>query len=180
MNPPTTPAIVQARYLRSLDPSLKRGAWTSEEDARLREAVKVWGKSWVDVAECIEGRNNEQCRDRWSNLTSGKKASVSREIKFESEIAEEEALPEDAGNEGPSADTSANDASKNTEARARPVKVRYWTEDEDAALWTAVEDLGARGCNWEEVSKRVSEVGDGRSSKQVGAFWTHINYRANN
>jgi len=50
-----------------LDPELKRGNWTAEEDEKLRHAVAVYGKSWVDVAAFIPGRNNDQCRERWND-----------------------------------------------------------------------------------------------------------------
>lgn len=67
----------QNRYLRSLDPTLKRGPWTPEEDEHLRRAAAVFGHSWVDVAAFVEGRNNEQCRERYQeylnpSLTKGK------------------------------------------------------------------------------------------------------------
>jgi Myb-like DNA-binding domain len=52
--------------LRTLDPELRRGPWSPEEDAKLRLAVEAYGNSWLDVALTIEGRNNEQCRDRWN------------------------------------------------------------------------------------------------------------------
>ena len=72
-----TPQQCQNRYQRTLDPTLRHGAWTAEEDAKLRQAVSVFGNSWTEVAEVIAGRNNEQCRDRWSDkinptLTRGK------------------------------------------------------------------------------------------------------------
>lgn len=60
-------AQCQIRYTRTLDPKLKRGAWSSEEDDRLRIAVSIYGNSWIDVASLVEGRNRDQCRDRWSD-----------------------------------------------------------------------------------------------------------------
>ena len=60
-----TPAQCQNRYTRTLDPTLRRGPWTPEEDEKLRRAAAVFGNSWIDVAAFVEGRNNEQCRDRY-------------------------------------------------------------------------------------------------------------------
>ncbi|KAI1792838.1 hypothetical protein LXA43DRAFT_972192 [Ganoderma leucocontextum] len=60
-----TCAQCQNRYLRTLDPTLKRGPWTPDEDEHLRRAAAVFGHSWVDVAAFVEGRNNEQCRERY-------------------------------------------------------------------------------------------------------------------
>ncbi|KAF8232476.1 hypothetical protein L208DRAFT_1272139, partial [Tricholoma matsutake] len=61
----------QSRYSR-LDPALKRGKWSKEEDARLELAFKAYGNSWVDVAACIPSRTNGQCRQRWSELSSSR------------------------------------------------------------------------------------------------------------
>ncbi|KZP24602.1 hypothetical protein FIBSPDRAFT_856792 [Athelia psychrophila] len=72
------PRQCRNRYERTLHPSIQRGAWSAEEDERLRLAVKAYGMaSWADVAEVVLGRNNEQCRDRWQDnlnpsLTKGK------------------------------------------------------------------------------------------------------------
>lgn len=61
-----TPAQCQARWCKTLNPSLRRGAWTEEEDTRLRKAVSGYGTSWVQVATTIPGRTNDQCRERWT------------------------------------------------------------------------------------------------------------------
>ncbi len=65
MSPNATAQQCQNRYLKSLDPNLRKGAWSDDEDDRLRSAVDVYGLSWVDIAAAIPGRTNEQCRDRW-------------------------------------------------------------------------------------------------------------------
>ncbi|PBK72871.1 hypothetical protein ARMSODRAFT_953281 [Armillaria solidipes] len=52
----------EARYVRL---HLDRRPWTAAEDARLYLAVAGYGQSWVDVASAMQGRTNDQCRDRW-------------------------------------------------------------------------------------------------------------------
>jgi len=49
--------------------------WTPEEDAMLRQAVKVHGeRNWKLIAEMVPGRNHTQCLQRWSKvLTPGLK-----------------------------------------------------------------------------------------------------------
>lgn len=61
----------QSRYPR-LDPALKRGKWSTEEDSRLELAFKAYGNSWVEVAACIPGRTNDQCREHWSEMSSSR------------------------------------------------------------------------------------------------------------
>ncbi|KAI0650090.1 hypothetical protein C8Q79DRAFT_1006389 [Trametes meyenii] len=65
-----TASQCQNRYLRTLDPALKRGPWTADEDERLRQTVAAIGHTWVDVAQFVQGRNNEQCRDRYQDYLS--------------------------------------------------------------------------------------------------------------
>lgn len=61
------PQQCQQRFVRTLDPTIQHGLWTEDEDAKLRSAVAVYGNSWTEVAEVIQGRTNEQCRDHWSD-----------------------------------------------------------------------------------------------------------------
>lgn len=66
MDEHVTPPQCQARWCKTLDPSLRRGTWTEEEDNQLRKAVEGYGTSWVQVASAIPGRTNDQCRERWT------------------------------------------------------------------------------------------------------------------
>lgn len=66
VSPDSTAQQCQNRYQRTLDPTLKRGPWSPAEDAKLQLAVSAYGNSWVDVATMMDGRSNEQCRDRWN------------------------------------------------------------------------------------------------------------------
>jgi len=82
VSPDATAQQCQNRYQRSLDPALKRGPWSPAEDAKLRLAVSAYGNSWVDVASMMEGRSNEQCRDRWNERLDPK---INREAWTEEE-----------------------------------------------------------------------------------------------
>uniref|UniRef100_A0A8C3V7X9 snRNA-activating protein complex subunit 4 n=1 Tax=Catharus ustulatus TaxID=91951 RepID=A0A8C3V7X9_CATUS len=54
------------RWTKSVDPSLKKGAWTAEEDAMLVAAVrKHKGKNWYKIRTEVPGRSDAQCRDRY-------------------------------------------------------------------------------------------------------------------
>ena len=60
-----TPAQCATRYRASLNPAIKRGAWTPEEDALLKQAVALHGTSWTKVKELVKGRTGPQCRERY-------------------------------------------------------------------------------------------------------------------
>lgn len=53
------------RWFHSLDPSLKKGAWTDEEDHLLRTGVQLFVGQWSKIAERIPGRTDDQCAKRW-------------------------------------------------------------------------------------------------------------------
>lgn len=55
----------QGRYSRTLDPDLRRGPWSGDEDARLRRAVEVYGHQWTEISLFVPNRSSDQCRDRW-------------------------------------------------------------------------------------------------------------------
>ena len=70
VSPHATAAQCQTRWSKTLDPTLKRGNWTEEEDERLRKSVAAYGALWVQVAPAISGRTNDQCRERWHELVN--------------------------------------------------------------------------------------------------------------
>jgi hypothetical protein len=56
----------RSRWTLVLDPTNEnKGKWTPEENAKLTEAVRRHGNSWVEVAELVRGRTSHQCRIRW-------------------------------------------------------------------------------------------------------------------
>ncbi|KAJ2933669.1 hypothetical protein H1R20_g3426, partial [Candolleomyces eurysporus] len=54
-----TPTQCQNRYNKSLDPNIKRGAWTGVEDERLKKAVAAFGSAWV--------RNSNASKNVWAD-----------------------------------------------------------------------------------------------------------------
>jgi Myb-like DNA-binding domain len=58
------------RYIKTLNPSIKRGKWQPMEDVNLILAVKVFGPNWVLVSEQIKNRTDIQCRERYCNVLS--------------------------------------------------------------------------------------------------------------
>ncbi|KAL9642120.1 hypothetical protein ABK040_007125 [Willaertia magna] len=57
------------RWLKTLDPKIKKGKWTVEEDKRLIMAVHAYPpNNWVLVQRHVPGRTDVQCRERWCNI----------------------------------------------------------------------------------------------------------------
>ncbi|KAK6871674.1 Myb-like DNA-binding protein BAS1 [Candida tropicalis] len=56
------------RWTNSLDPSLRKGKWTKEEDEALIEAYKKHGASWLKVSSEISGRTDDQCAKRYMEV----------------------------------------------------------------------------------------------------------------
>ena len=56
------------RWQKVLNPDIKKGAWTPQEDECLINALKKHGQGkWSLTAESVPGRNGKQCRERWHN-----------------------------------------------------------------------------------------------------------------
>lgn len=56
------------RWKNCLDPSLKRGKWSEDEDSRLKAAIAKHGHRWSMVAACVPPRTDSQCLRRWKLL----------------------------------------------------------------------------------------------------------------
>eukprot|EP00171_Calliarthron_tuberculosum_P019723 IDg19723t1 len=56
------------RWQKVLQPGLKKGPWTQEEDEKICELVKKLGANkWSSIAKKLPGRIGKQCRERWFN-----------------------------------------------------------------------------------------------------------------
>lgn len=56
------------RWMALLDPHLRRGRWTPEEDLILMELYKKYGPLWQQIARSIEGRTEHQCSKRYMEI----------------------------------------------------------------------------------------------------------------
>ncbi|KAE8155078.1 Homeodomain-like protein [Aspergillus avenaceus] len=56
------------RWFHSLDPSLRKGRWTNDEDKLLRDAYERLGPSWKEIALLIPGRKDDQCAKRYNDI----------------------------------------------------------------------------------------------------------------
>jgi hypothetical protein len=58
------------RWLRSLNPEIKKDEWSEDDDLLLMQLVDIHGcKSWRKINESL-GRSDVNCRNRWRTLKS--------------------------------------------------------------------------------------------------------------
>lgn len=66
--PGRTPKDCRKRWFHSLDPSLRKGRWSQEEDhILLREYSRV-GPAWKHIALLLPGRKDDQCAKRYTEI----------------------------------------------------------------------------------------------------------------
>ncbi|ORY81301.1 Homeodomain-like protein [Leucosporidium creatinivorum] len=53
------------RWFHSLDPAVRKGRWSTEEDQLLRDLHAELGPKWKEIALRIPGRKDDQCSKRW-------------------------------------------------------------------------------------------------------------------
>lgn len=56
-----------SRYKR-IKPGIVKGSWKKEEDLRIIELIRKYGKAWSKIAKIIVTRNGKQIRDRFINV----------------------------------------------------------------------------------------------------------------
>ncbi|WWC63765.1 uncharacterized protein I303_106370 [Kwoniella dejecticola CBS 10117] len=60
------------RWFHSLDPNLRKGKWTTEEDEKLKNLYDELGPQWKDIALRIPGRKDDQVSKRWRDVLDPK------------------------------------------------------------------------------------------------------------
>ena len=56
------------RWYNHLDPTIKRGNWTYEEDTLINEQARL-GNKWSKISSMLEGRTENAVKIRWKSLT---------------------------------------------------------------------------------------------------------------
>jgi hypothetical protein len=57
------------RWMKGINPKIKRSKWSFEEDLTLGISLKIYGnKKWSKIANHLGGRTDIQCRERFCNI----------------------------------------------------------------------------------------------------------------
>ena len=107
MMPGRTGKQCRERWCNNLDPTLKKGEWTHDEDLTILRLHKKLGTRWAEIAKSLPGRSDNGVKNRCS--------TCSRMLR--QQVAEEEAAAEAAAGGGAAAPAPAAAAANRRRGR---------------------------------------------------------------
>ncbi|MDR1434977.1 MAG: hypothetical protein LBI77_01055 [Puniceicoccales bacterium] len=158
------------RWIEQLDPKVKHGNWTKEEDDFIIAFVEKNGHEWSQCAEKFPNRTDNSIENRWySNLSKRqKKGAKKKNSKF---ILDLDYIPSDEetfefiSNDQHSEKLSTGNVDEKNPSFPRKRTKKYWQEEEDNLLRNVVEQNGPQ--NWNQIAAQVP----GRTAKQCRERW---------
>ncbi|AMD23019.1 HHR250Wp [Eremothecium sinecaudum] len=81
------PKDVRKRWTSSLDPNLKKGRWTPEEDMFLLRSYEKHGPQWLKISNELAGRTEDQCAKRYIEVLDPSTKDRLREWTLEEDLA---------------------------------------------------------------------------------------------
>jgi hypothetical protein len=169
-----------ALHSKSDEMTARKGEWTIEEDAKLKDAVEKYsGKNWAAISSLVPGRTKKQCYNRGHDVLLSKSDETT--ARMGTWTTEEDTTLKDAVQKHDGKNWAAISSmvpgrtrqqclnrwrnalhSKRDETTERKGK---WTTEEDSTLKDAVEKHN--GKNWAAISELVP----GRTNRQCCLRW---------
>jgi myb proto-oncogene protein len=163
-----------------------RKVWTVEEEEKLVSVVETFGTdpdSWAEIAVNVPGRNESQCRSKWSHMSikaaAAAGATTSWTAEEEQKLASavltyggrnwDKIAAKVTGRNENQCSAKWNHMSKKAAATAKGT----WTVEEEKRLASAVKTYGGR--NWDKIAAKVT----GRTENQCSSkWWNHVSNKA--
>jgi myb proto-oncogene protein len=176
------------RWRNALDLSIdwangRTGAWTEDEDLKLKNSVQMHGgKDWAGIAVMVPGRTPRKCRDRWKDVLDpsiDRANGRNRKWTEDEDLELQGAVQMHGGKDWAGIAVMVPDRTKDQcHNRWKDVldpsidrangRTGRWTEDEDLELKYSVQMHG--GENWTGIAVMVP----GRTKKQCRNRWRNV------
>lgn len=78
--PGRQPKQCRDRFVNKIDPNLRKGGWTAEEDKMIVAAHMRLGNRWHEMAKAIPGRSELQIKDRWYAVVQPKADMIAKDL----------------------------------------------------------------------------------------------------
>ncbi|OMJ90078.1 hypothetical protein SteCoe_7663 [Stentor coeruleus] len=75
------------RFFNHINPKLKKGDWTIEEDMFILEMQSANGNKWSEISKSLPGRNENQVKNRWKSLINKKKCEKKTESPIHASVS---------------------------------------------------------------------------------------------
>ena len=79
------PKQCRERWINHLDPSIKKGEWSEDDDIKFLILITKEGKKWAKIAKLLGNRTENSVKNRWSSLTKHFSRSVGSSVLYKKE-----------------------------------------------------------------------------------------------